>query len=134
MEAFKYILSFLIKSKIFFWRQISKTWGPRKLFSTGYSRFASRISVGIFPLIKASNNRKFLVMRFVFNSIILVHAHRRLPEFAGYKGRRYPGDEGPREAQILPRRLDLPQDFHEVTGLAGFFSLYCEKMAQVCII
>jgi len=53
------------------------------------------------------------LMRFVFNSIILVHAHRRLPEFAGYKGRRYPGDQGPREAQILPRRLDLPQDFHE---------------------
>ena len=127
MEAFKYFLSFLIKSKIFFSRQISKTWGPRKLFSTGYSRFASRISVGIFPLIKASNNRKFSVMRFVFNSIILVHAHRRLPEFAGYKGRRYPGDQGPREAQILPRRLDLPQDFHEVTGLAGFFSYSAKK-------
>ena len=53
-------------------------------------------------------------MRFVFNSVILSHALRRLPEFSGYKGRRFPGGEQqPRKTQITPRRLDLPQDFQE---------------------
>ena len=52
-------------------------------------------------------------MRFVFNSVILAHALRRLPEFSGYKGRRYPGEQEPRGSLITPRRLDLPQDFKE---------------------
>ena len=52
-------------------------------------------------------------MRFVFNSVILAHALRRLPEFAGYKGRRYPGEQEPRRSLISPRRLDLPRDFQE---------------------
>ena len=52
-------------------------------------------------------------MRFVFNSVILAHARRRLPEFSGYKGRRYPGEQEPRGSRITPRRLDLPQDFKE---------------------
>ena len=52
-------------------------------------------------------------MRFVFNSVILVHALRRLPEFSGYRGRRYPGEQEPRKTQITPRRPHLPRDFQE---------------------
>ena len=53
------------------------------------------------------------VMRFVFNSVILAHALRRLPEFSGYRGRRYPGEQQPRKTLITPRRPHLPRDFQE---------------------
>ena len=52
-------------------------------------------------------------MRFLFNLLIFANALRRLPEFSGNKGRRYPGLEGPKKMQIKPRRLHLPQGFQE---------------------
>ena len=59
-------------------------------------------------------------MRFVFNCIILGHAIRRLPEFCGYKGRRYPGEPAPRKTLITPRRQDLPRDFQDDWRKIGF--------------
>ena len=55
----------------------------------------------------------FSVMRFLFNSLIFCNALRRLPEFSGYKGRRYPGVQGPQKMPIKPRRLYFPPDFQE---------------------
>ena len=42
---------------------------------------------------------------------IYCDAMRRLPEFAGLKGRVYPGQEPPPQPCITPRRPDLPQGF-----------------------
>ena len=49
--------------------------------------------------------------RLVFNAIILVSALRRLPEFAGYRARRFPGQPPPALPRIAPRRLQLPPSF-----------------------
>ena len=50
-------------------------------------------------------------LRLVFNMIILVVAGRRLPEFSGYRGRRFPGQQPPAPPRIAPRRLQLPPTF-----------------------
>ena len=50
-------------------------------------------------------------LRLVFNIIILVVAGRRLPEFRGYRGRRFPGQQPPAPPRIAPRRLQLPPTF-----------------------
>ena len=50
-------------------------------------------------------------MRTFFNMKIYCDAMRRLPEFAGLKGRVYPGQEPPPQPCITPRRPDLPQGF-----------------------
>ena len=47
----------------------------------------------------------------MFNVIVLLTALRRLPEFAGYKGRTFPGQMPPRQQMVLPRRMDLPPTF-----------------------
>ena len=44
---------------------------------------------------------------------ILHTANRRLPEFVGWKGRRYPGQLPPLPPIIQPRRLELPPTFAE---------------------
>ena len=43
-----------------------------------------------------------------FNIKIYYDAMRRLPEFAGLRGRVFPGQEPPRQPRIIPRRPDLP--------------------------
>ena len=43
--------------------------------------------------------------------VILVVAGRRLPEFRGYRGRRFPGQQPPAPPRIAPRRLQLPPTF-----------------------
>ena len=43
--------------------------------------------------------------------MILVVAGRRLPEFRGYRGRRFPGQQPPAPPRIAPRRLQLPPTF-----------------------
>ena len=43
--------------------------------------------------------------------IILSKAFERLPEFSGLRGKRFPGTQKPRSVKVLPRRLDLPDDF-----------------------
>ena len=90
------------------------TWAQRRPFTTGFLSFALKIFVS-FEISKLFILYYLIisVMRFVFNSIILAHALRRLPEFAGYKGRRYPGEQEPRRSLISPRRPDLPRDFQE---------------------
>ena len=50
-------------------------------------------------------------LRLVFNLVILVVAGRRLPEFRGYRGRRFPGQQPPAPPRIAPRRLQLPPTF-----------------------
>ena len=50
-------------------------------------------------------------LRLVFNIIILVVASRSLPEFCGYRGRRFPGQPPPAPPRIAPRRLQLPPTF-----------------------
>ena len=50
-------------------------------------------------------------LRLVFNIIILVVAGQRLPEFSGYRGRRFPGQQPPAPPRIAPRRLELPPTF-----------------------
>ena len=47
----------------------------------------------------------------MFNLIILVVAGRSLPEFCGYRGRRFPGQQPPSPPRIAPRRLQLPPTF-----------------------
>ena len=47
----------------------------------------------------------------MFNLVILVVAGRRLPEFSGYRGRRFPGQQPPAPPRIAPRRLQLPPTF-----------------------
>ena len=47
----------------------------------------------------------------MFNLVILVVAGRRLPEFRGYRGRRFPGQQPPAPPRIAPRRLQLPPTF-----------------------
>ena len=44
----------------------------------------------------------------MFNIIILNTAAKRLPEFSGYKGRRFPGQMPPPPPIIQPRRMELP--------------------------
>ena len=44
----------------------------------------------------------------MFNIIILSTAAKRLPEFSGYKGRRFPGQMPPPPPIIQPRRMELP--------------------------
>ena len=55
----------------------------------------------------------FLILgfRFLFNIIILNTAAKRLPEFSGYKGRRFPGQMPPPPPIIQPRRMELPPNF-----------------------
>ena len=50
-------------------------------------------------------------LRFIFNILILFQASARLPEFRGYRSRRYPGQPAPRPPRIAPRRLQLPPTF-----------------------
>ena len=52
-------------------------------------------------------------MRLLFNIIILSTAIKKLPEFSGYKGRRYPGQLPPPPPVIQPRRMELPPNFVE---------------------
>ena len=47
----------------------------------------------------------------MFNTVILITALRRLPEFQGFKGKRYPGQLPPRPPPIQPRRMKLPPTF-----------------------
>ena len=47
----------------------------------------------------------------MFNLVLLVVAGRRLPEFRGYRGRRFPGQQPPAPPRIAPRRLQLPPTF-----------------------
>ena len=47
-------------------------------------------------------------------------ALRRLPEFAGYNGRTFPGQVSPRHGNITPRRLDLPPTFSSEWKKIGF--------------
>ena len=50
-------------------------------------------------------------LRFIFNILILFQASARLPEFRGYRSRRYPGQPAPALPKIVPRRLQLPATF-----------------------
>ena len=52
-----------------------------------------------------------LELRFAFNVVVLVTGLRRLPEFAGYTARPFPGQMPPRRQIVTPRRADLPQSF-----------------------
>ena len=51
--------------------------------------------------------------RTIFNCIILIYASHALPEFQGYKVRRYPDQQPPAPPSIQPRRLELPPTFSE---------------------
>ena len=44
--------------------------------------------------------------------MVLISAWKRLPEFAGYKGKLYPGTLPPRQQTVEPRRMDLPPTFN----------------------
>ena len=47
----------------------------------------------------------------MFNTIILITAFRRLPEFQGFRGKQYPGQLPPRPLIVQPRRMKLPPTF-----------------------
>ena len=53
----------------------------------------------------------FLVMRFLVNIFLLIHAWKRLPEFAGYQGKPFPRQMILRPPDIQPRRYDFPAGF-----------------------
>ena len=53
----------------------------------------------------------YVGLRLAFNFIIIMSASRRLPEFLGYKGRRYPGQQSPNRPTLQPRRMILPPTF-----------------------
>ena len=53
----------------------------------------------------------FAGTRLAFNTLIVISASARLPEFRGYRSRRYPGQPPPRPPRIAPRRLQLPPTF-----------------------
>ena len=54
------------------------------------------------------------VSRLVWNAVIYWSAVRRLPEFSGHSGRRYPGQQPPRPLEVEPRRMRLPSTFSQV--------------------
>ena len=39
------------------------------------------------------------------------YAVQNFPEFSGYKSRVFPGQEPPRKLEIIPRRIELPEEF-----------------------
>ena len=47
----------------------------------------------------------------LYNFIILITANRRLPEFAGYESRTYPGTPSPRKCKFEPKSQSLPSSF-----------------------
>ena len=57
------------------------------------------------------SNVIFAGTRLAFNTLIVISASARLPEFRGYRSRRYPGQPAPRPPRIAPRRLQLPPTF-----------------------
>ena len=56
------------------------------------------------------------VSRLVWNAVIYSSAVRRLPEFSGHSGRRYPGQQPPRPLGVEPRRMRLPPTFSQVAN------------------
>ena len=52
-------------------------------------------------------------LRTIFNLKVYFDARRRLPEFTGLQGRRYPGQLAPRTYIVTPRRPDLPEEHRE---------------------
>ena len=66
---------------------------------------------GIFSEINNEHILKFSEFRLILNVIVLISAWKRLPEFAGYKGKRYPGTLPPPRRATEPRRMRLPSTF-----------------------
>ena len=64
--------------------------------------------------------------RLVWNAVIYWSAVRRLPEFSGHSGRRYPGQQPPRPREVEPRRMRLPPTFSQV--LFEFINLFLFTM------
>ena len=62
-------------------------------------------------LVRQCKDLNFILtgLRLVFNVIIFISASRRLLEFRGYRGRRYPGQLPPPPPTIRPRRLVCSQ-------------------------
>ena len=56
---------------------------------------------------------KYQGLKMFFNMKVYYDAMKRLPEFAGLRGRAFPGKEPPLQPVILPRRPDLPLGFSD---------------------
>ena len=59
--------------------------------------------------IVSSSNVDVSVHRVLLTAVLLVTASTRLPEFAGFRGRRYPGTCPPRRQPVEPWRPRLAQ-------------------------
>ena len=106
---------FQIKSSKYFWSFIMTFWARTLHSSIGSWDFLSRIQVAEKLKIKKIqlNFNSLAGCRTIFNCIILIYASRALPEFQGYKVRRYPDQQPPAPPSIQPRRLELPPTFSE---------------------
>ena len=58
-------------------------------------------------------------LRFIFSMKVYFNARRRLQEFSGLRGRRFPGQESPRPPTITPWRPNLPPEFSEEWSRIG---------------
>ena len=47
----------------------------------------------------------------MFNLKVYHYAVQNFPEFSGYKSRVFPGQEPPRIYEVIPRRIELPEEF-----------------------
>ena len=62
----------------------------------------------------------FSGLRTIFNLKVYFDARRRLPEFTGLQGRRYPGQLAPRPYIVTPRRPDLPPEHRDDWRRIGY--------------
>ena len=72
-------------------------------------KFSLIVSLKSSRRIVSSSNVDVSVHRVLLTAVLLVTASTRLPEFAGFRGRRYPGTCPPRRQPVEPWRPRLAQ-------------------------
>ena len=84
-----------------------KQLGPEDAFNIWWTKIFIE-NIGKFKFIhKIIKSILYLGLRLLFNIYVYVNATRRIPEFAGYRAKYYPGQMAPRQQLIVPRRLEL---------------------------
>ena len=66
--------------------------------------------------------------------MIYSSAVRRLPEFSGHSGRRYPGQQPPRPLGVEPRRMRLPPTFSQVANTHRYLADCHTLAATSCLL
>ena len=78
------------------------------VLATSYDKIGPNATFHIWVMVFVMD---MMGLRFIFNILILFQACARLPEFRGYRSRRFPGQPAPALPKIVPRRLQLPATF-----------------------